>query len=71
VHPELAQIDFRRNLTVFLLLNGFSTLYMLVSVEGFFHRILNDLGRFALATLLVVAAIFFIIVQVYGSSWFG
>ncbi len=71
MHPELAQLDYRRNFAMFLLLNGVTTLYEVFSVEGLFHRFLNELGRVALAALAAVTAWAIILYQVYGLSWFG
>lgn len=70
-HPELALLDFRRSLLFFAGLNGLSTLYVMFSVEGFFHRFLNVLGRFALSTLVALLTGGVILWRVYGSSWFG
>lgn len=69
-HPELAQMDFRRSMALFATLNGLSSLYVMVSVEGVFHRFLNTLGRITLATVLALSAALGILWQVYGSSWF-
>lgn len=69
-HPELAQMDFRRSMALFATLNGLSSLYVMVSVEGIFHRFLNTLGRISLATVLALSAALGILWQVYGSSWF-
>ena len=70
MHPELAQLDYRRNFAIFLLLNGVTTLYEVFSVEGLFHRFLNELGRVALAALAAAIAWAIILYQVYGLSWF-
>ncbi len=70
MHPELAQLDYRRNFAIFLLLNGVTTLYEVFSVEGLFHRFLNELGRMALAALAAAIAWAIILYQVYGLSWF-
>jgi hypothetical protein len=69
-HPELAQLDYRRNFAAYLLLNGATSVYVLLSVEGFFHRILNELGRVALSLTAALLAALVILVQVYGTSWF-
>jgi hypothetical protein len=71
MHPELAQLDYRRNFAIFLLLNGVTTLYEVFSVEGLFHRFLNELGRVALAALMAATAWAIILYQVYGMSWFS
>lgn len=71
MHPELAQLDFRRSFPIFLMLNGITTLYEVFSVEGLFHRFLNELGRAALALLAAAAAWIIILYQVYGLSWFS
>lgn len=71
IHPELALLDFRRSLLPFVVVNGLTSLYVMFSVEGLFHRFLNDLGRFALAGLGTMLAFLVILVQVYGTSWFG
>lgn len=71
MHPELAQLDYRRNFATFLLINGVTTLYEVFSVEGLFHRFLNELGRVALAALTAIIAWAIILYQVYGSSWFS
>ncbi|MBX3168309.1 MAG: hypothetical protein KF760_12905 [Candidatus Eremiobacteraeota bacterium] len=71
MHPELAQLDYRRNFAIFLLLNGVTTIYEVFSVEGLFHRFLNELGRVALAALAAATAWAIILYQVYGLSWFG
>ncbi|MFN8606546.1 MAG: hypothetical protein U0931_03375 [Vulcanimicrobiota bacterium] len=70
-HPELAQLDFRRSFAIFMLLNGVTTLYEVFSVEGLFHRFLNELGRVALALLAAASAWAIILYQVYGLSWFS
>ena len=69
-HPELAQLDYRRNFAAYLGLNVLTSVYVLLSVEGFFHRILNELGRLALAVGSALVAALIIVVQVYGTSWF-
>jgi len=69
-HPELAQLDYRRNFAAYLGLNVLTSVYVLLSVEGFFHRILNELGRVALAVGSALVAALIIVVQVYGTSWF-
>ena len=71
MHPELAQLDYRRNFAIFLCLNGITTLYEVFSVEGLFHRFLNELGRAALAILAAATAWAVILYQVYGLSWFS
>ncbi|MBS2036198.1 hypothetical protein JST97_14505 [bacterium] len=71
MHPELAQLDYRRSFAVFLMLNGITTLYEVFSVEGLFHRFLNELGRAALALLAAAMAWAIILYQVYGLSWFS
>ena len=71
MHPELAQLDYRRNFAIFLMLNGVTTLYEVFSVEGLFHRFLNELGRVALAALAAATAWAIILYQVYGLSWFS
>ena len=71
VHPELAQIDFRRSFLAFAAINVFTTLYVVLSVAGFFHRMLNELGRFALACLGLLGVALVILLQVYGLSWFS
>ncbi|MBN9419957.1 MAG: hypothetical protein J0I12_31165 [Candidatus Eremiobacteraeota bacterium] len=71
MHPELAQLDYRRNFAIFLLLNGVTTIYEVFSVEGLFHRFLNELGRVALAALAAAMAGAIILYQVYGLSWFS
>lgn len=71
MHPELAQLDYRRNFAIFLCLNGITTLYEVFSVEGLFHRFLNELGRVALAALAAATAWAIILYQVYGLSWFS
>lgn len=70
-HPELALIDFRRNMIPFAVLNALAGVYEIISVSGVLHRHLNELGRFALAFLLAVMAAMGIVAQVYGNSWFG
>ena len=71
MHPELAQLDYRRSFSVFLMLNGITTLYEVFSVEGLFHRFLNELGRAALALGAAATAWAIILYQVYGLSWFS
>lgn len=70
-HPELAYLDYRRNFAVFACLNCFSTIYLMISVEGVLHRFLNELGRWTLSILMGLLAAGVILLQVYGQSWFG
>lgn len=70
-HPELAHLDYRRNFAVYLVLNVVTSIYVLLSIEGAFHRIFNELGRMALALGGAAVAILIILVQVYGTSWFN
>jgi hypothetical protein len=70
-HPELAYLDYRRNFAVFACLNAFSTVYLMISVEGVLHRFLNELGRWTLSILMGLLASCVILLQVYGQSWFG
>lgn len=69
-HPELAQLDYRRGFVYFFVLNSVNSLYSLLSIEGFFHRFFNALGRLALGALMATLSILLILVQVYGTSWF-
>lgn len=71
LHPELAQIDFRRSFLAFAAINLGTSLYVVLSVAGFFHRMLNELGRFALASLGVAGVALVVLLQVYGLSWFS
>jgi hypothetical protein len=71
MHPELAQLDYRRSFSIFLLLNGITTLYEVIAVEGVLHRFLNELGRAALALTAAGFAWAIILYQVYGLSWFS